>query len=206
MREILALVAGWAAGAATMYYLDPHGGRRRRAVASDKLAAWSRSAGERAQRGGRHVLRRVRAAAAAQRARWHAVPPRDDEQLRERVRARIGRAIRYPGAIDVEAADGRITLRGPVLAEDVPSLLDAVRAVSGVVDVENRLEVHDEPGNVPELQGARVGVDSHASLLASALAVLAVAAPTAIVLGTAGAGAWRNGRRDRAAKRGSPSA
>lgn len=193
MREILALAAGWAVGAATMYYLDPHGGRRRRAVARDRLVAWSHDAGELAQRGGRRAVKRMRGAAAARRARWHASPPRNDEQLRERVRSRLGRAIRYAGAIDVDASEGRVTLRGPVLADDVSSLIDTVRDVPGVADVENLLTVHDEPGHVPELQGARGERDRSPSLLTSALAALAIVAPTALVLG-AGVGALRNGR------------
>jgi len=192
MREILALAAGWAAGAATMYYLDPHGGRRRRALARDKLVAWSHDAGELAQRGSRRAANRLRGMAAAQRARRHESPPQSDEQLRERVRARLGHAIRYPGAIDVEAKEGTITLSGPVLAEDLSSLLRSVWGVTGVADVDNRLSVHDEPGNVPELQGARDGQARPSSLLGSALAALAIAAPTAIVLGAAGA--WRQGK------------
>ncbi|HEY0879111.1 MAG TPA: BON domain-containing protein [Zeimonas sp.] len=194
MREILALAAGWAVGAATMYYLDPHGGRRRRAVARDKLVAWSHDAGDLAQRGSRRAMKRMRGVAAAQRARWHASPPHSDEQLRERVRSRLGRALRYPGAIDVVASDGRITLRGPVLAEDVSSLISTVRGVPGVGDVENLLTVHDEPGHVPELQGARGEMGREPSLLASSLAALAIVAPTALVLGAARLGALRNGK------------
>ncbi len=194
MREILALAAGWAAGAATMYYLDPHGGRRRRAIARDRLVAWSHDAGELAQRGGRRAASRVRGMAAARRARRHESPPATDEQLRERVRARLGHVIRYPGAIDVQATDGIVALSGPVLAEDLSSLLDGVRDVPGVIDVDNRLSVHDEPGKVPELQGALEGRAGGSSLLSSALAALAVVAPTALVLGAAGIGARRNGR------------
>ncbi len=194
MREIFALAAGWAAGAATMYYLDPHGGRRRRSAARDKLVAWSHDAGHVARRSSRRALARMRGMAAERRAHRHAQPPHDDHQLLERVRARLGHAISYPGAIDVEAQDGRITLRGPALAEDIASLVDAVRGVAGVTDVENLLTVHDEPAHVPELQGARRGRSP--SALTSALAALAIVAPTALVLGAAGLGAMRgtNGR------------
>lgn len=194
MREILALAAGWAAGAATMYYLDPHGGRRRRAVVRDRLVAWSHDAGHLAQRGGRRAIGRMRGMAAARRAQRHSQErPHSDELLLERVRARLGHSIGYPGAINVEASAGRITLRGPALARDVPSLIDSVRRVAGVADVENLLTVHDEPGNVPELQGARRRGKAPAPLM-SALAALAIVAPTALALGAAGVDAMRGAK------------
>jgi len=48
-----------------------------------------------------------------------------------------------------------VTLRGPVLADDVARVVRRVRQVPGVRAVENRLDVHVEPGDVPGLQGAR---------------------------------------------------
>jgi hypothetical protein len=79
--------------------------------------------------------------------------PVDDDVLRERVRTRIGTAVGHPGAIDVGVADGTVTLRGPVLADEVDRLVRRVRSVRGVRDAINQLDVHDEPGQVPGLQG-----------------------------------------------------
>src|SRR5262249_7359209 len=77
----------------------------------------------------------------------------DDLILIERVRSRMGRLIRHPGAIYVTAENGTVTLRGPILADEVGSLLSGVRAVPGVRDVINQLDVHEHPGDTPELQG-----------------------------------------------------
>ncbi len=66
-----------------------------------------------------------------------------------------GGSIRHPRSIDVTAWEGRVTLRGPVLADEVGALLQQVASVRGVRDVDHRLEVHAEPGDVPGLQGDR---------------------------------------------------
>jgi hypothetical protein len=79
----------------------------------------------------------------------------DDAVLAERVRAQLGRAVSHPRAIEVEVTDGRVCLRGPVIEGEVPRLLSAVRSVRGVREVVSALEQHEEPGDVPALQGGR---------------------------------------------------
>src|SRR5690606_10683042 len=79
--------------------------------------------------------------------------PVDDSVLEDRVRAALGRVVTHPASIDVAARDGVVTLAGPILADEVPQLLESVRAVRGVRDIEDRLEVHTEPGRIPGLQG-----------------------------------------------------
>jgi osmotically-inducible protein OsmY len=46
-------------------------------------------------------------------------------------------------------------LSGAALANELDELLSTVRGVRGVEDVENQLQVHETPGDVPSLQGAR---------------------------------------------------
>ena len=77
-----------------------------------------------------------------------------DDVLVRRVRARLGGSVRHPRSINVAAQDGRVTLSGPVLADELGDLLARVAAVRGVRDLDNKLEVHAEPGDVPGLQGA----------------------------------------------------
>jgi hypothetical protein len=48
-----------------------------------------------------------------------------------------------------------VTLRGPILAREEKTVLRAVAAVRAVLTVENQLEVHHQPGDIPELQGGR---------------------------------------------------
>lgn len=76
-----------------------------------------------------------------------------DHVLVERVRSKMGRYVSHPSSIDVNARDGQVTLEGVVLAHELDDLLSAVASVSGVKRVENRLEAHKTPENIPGLQG-----------------------------------------------------
>ncbi len=100
----------------------------------------------------RDLTNRVSGAAAMARGLRHRAPV-DDQVLLERVRARLGRAVSHPRAIDVGVAEGIVTLRGPILASEVTRLLRSVGRVRGVRDVVDALEAHETPANVPSLQG-----------------------------------------------------
>jgi hypothetical protein len=77
----------------------------------------------------------------------------DDSVLADRVRSKLGFLVRHPSSINVQANDGRVTLSGPVLTDEVQQLIAGVASVRGVRDVENRLEVHETGDKVPGLQG-----------------------------------------------------
>jgi uncharacterized membrane protein len=55
----------------------------------------------------------------------------------------------------VKAVDGLIILGGPILAAEVHPLLDSVIGIDGVKNIENRLEAHEQAGDIPALQGGR---------------------------------------------------
>jgi uncharacterized membrane protein len=61
--------------------------------------------------------------------------------------------VSFPGSIDVDVTGGHVLLNGPILAHEVDALIGLVNTVRGVRSVENRLEVHERPGNIPGLQG-----------------------------------------------------
>lgn len=142
-------------GAALVYFLDPDAGSRRRAVWRDKLTQFSSGSGEWSDwlnAAGRDLNNRARGLAAQARM-MSSNEPVTDEVLAERVRAQLGRLVSHPGSIDVSAQGGQITLSGPILAREEPALVARVAGVPGVAGVQNHLEVHEEPGNVPGLQG-----------------------------------------------------
>ena len=56
-------------------------------------------------------------------------------------------------ALAVECHDGRVVLRGPVLAAEAQRVFECARSVRGVRHVENQMEMHDEAGNISALQG-----------------------------------------------------
>ena len=144
-------------GAGLMYFLDPDRGRRRRALVRDQLVHTLHEIDDAVGVVSRDLANRSQGA-------WVGVcslPGRlagaevPDGILVERVRSKMGRFLSHPSSIEVTARWGRVTLSGPVLAHEVDDLLAAVASVPGVADVENRLEVHEQPGDVPGLQGGR---------------------------------------------------
>jgi osmotically-inducible protein OsmY len=66
-----------------------------------------------------------------------------DEILADRVRTKIGEFTGHAERVAVSAHGGWVTLSGPVLAEELGSLVSSVRLVRGVRGVENLLEIHE---------------------------------------------------------------
>lgn len=142
-----------AAGAVSMYLLDPDHGRRRRAVMRDRLASGMSRLDDATSVASRDLRNRARGLAHEVRSRFtrEEVP---DEILCERVRSRLGWAVSHPGAIEVSAQSGRVTLSGAVLEREYVRLLRTVWAVRGVADVEDRLAVYETPAGISALQGS----------------------------------------------------
>jgi hypothetical protein len=151
-RSLFTVAGALAAGALATFFLDPDQGRRRRAIARDKLSSGLRQAAESGQALAEDLRNRSGGLVARARARLEPRPV-SDEKLAERVRSRVGRWVSHPGSIDIHAAQGEVTVSGPVLEAEAGSLLSAVRRTPGVQNVVDRLERHAERGNVPGLQG-----------------------------------------------------
>jgi|SRR5882724_3853185 len=143
------------AGALAMYFLDPQAGRRRRARTRDKAERAARrlqGAYDVTLRDARHRAMGMRAEVGAVGRRLRGEPV-DNATLVGRVRAALGRYVSHPHAIDVTANAGEVSLAGPILAHEVPSLMRAVKRVAGVRRASNQLAVHRAAGNVSSLQG-----------------------------------------------------
>ena len=152
-RHLSRFITGVALGAAAMYMLDPDKGRRRRAVVGDKVASVGIDARRALRAAGRDAAHRLTGLGARARHLLTDEPVPDDLQLIERVRARMGRLVAHPHAIQVGANHGRVTLSGPVLRHEVQRLVDAVRSVWGVHEVDNALVVYDDADSISSLQG-----------------------------------------------------
>lgn len=149
-RSLLGIAGALAAGAFATFFLDPDQGRRRRAIARDRLSSGLRHAADSSQALAHGLRNRTTGLVAGARRRLSPAPVPDDV-LAERVRARMGHIVSH-SSIDVQAVQGEVTLRGPVLDAEIEGLLRAVRAVPGVRRVVNQLEPHPRPGNIPGLQ------------------------------------------------------
>jgi osmotically-inducible protein OsmY len=140
---------GALAGAAGALLLDPRRGGARRAWLRDKVASYARRGKEETERRARDMAQR------AEGRRYeleHADEQVPDDLLVERVRAQLGKRVQQAHAIRVEASAGRVTLSGRILRHEVGGLIDVVKQVRGVHAIEDHLEVHDQPGNRPNLQ------------------------------------------------------
>jgi uncharacterized membrane protein len=139
-------------GAGLMYLMDPDRGSRRRAVLRDQVVHLLHDFSDAIETASRDLGNRTGGALAEVRSRVRR-DTADDPVLGARVRSELGRLTSHPGALHVVVEGGRVTLSGPVLADEVEDLLAGVSSVRGVSEVENRLQVHESAGDVPGLQG-----------------------------------------------------
>jgi uncharacterized membrane protein len=154
MNSRVALMAGAGIGAGMSYLLDPDRGARRRARVKDCAVHTATLARRAVGTTSRDALHRTYGTASALR---HLIGRQqvDDDVLVERVRSKLGRLVSHPHAIKVAATDGCVTLTGPVLEREAARLIHRVRGVPGVCDVIDKLDLHEQAGNVPSLQGGR---------------------------------------------------
>jgi osmotically-inducible protein OsmY len=152
MKKTVAGAGGLGVGAALMYLFDPERGNRRRALLRDKAFHVARATREKLDVKSRDAANRLHGVLA----RTGSLLTRErvpDAVVAERVRSRIGHVVSHPGSIEIVAQDGRVTLAGPLLTSELDPVLREVERVHGVTAVENKLELHEEPGSVPGLQG-----------------------------------------------------
>jgi hypothetical protein len=120
------LLLGLAIGAAVTYFTEPRRGRWR---------------GVRATGTGLFT---------ATRSRWR--NENADRRVLERVRAKLDQTSSRAQAIHVTSTDGIVTLRGPILSTEVDDVMAAVWSVRGVLAVNNAMEAHQSPWEMPGLQ------------------------------------------------------
>jgi hypothetical protein len=136
-----------------MYFADPREGRRRRARLREMSVHAAHTLNDVAGMTSRDVQHRVSGLAARALDRLVEEGAPADDVLVARVRARLGRLVSHPGAIDVTANNGTVTVSGPIFEAEVEQLLEGIAAVTGVTAIENRLEAHRDAGHVSALQG-----------------------------------------------------
>ena len=145
-------LAGACLGAAGMYLIDPSRGARRRGLIRDQLTHAIHKTADGLEATGRDFAQRAEGIWASGH-HWFGSADVPDHILIERVRAKLGRYVSHPRAIDVDADSGCVRLRGKILEREVEPLLRAVAWIPGVHEIDNLLEQHDRAGNIPSLQG-----------------------------------------------------
>lgn len=146
--------AGLGLGTGLMFLLDPDRGRRRRALLRDKGIWAARKTGECWDATTRDLSNRTQGIVSGLKSHLSSAQI-DDSVLVQRVRAKLGRVVSHPSAINVTAQNGTVTVAGPILTSEVSGLLSTVGGLRGVNEVINNLEAHESADNHPALQGGR---------------------------------------------------
>ena len=134
------LALGAVVGGLLAYFFDPENGKRRRQRAIDQTAGFAR---KRAARAGRGVA--AEAYGVTKKVQHLREEPKDfdDATLADKVRSEALRGEDIPaGEINVNVQEGVVQLRGEVQRPElINELVDRVRGVQGVRDVENLLHL-----------------------------------------------------------------
>jgi BON domain-containing protein len=154
MHRGLAFGTGVGIGTGLMFLLDPDQGKRRRALLRDKCYLAARKTGEGMGVTARDLRNRTQGIVSEVQSRFSSAPV-GDAVLVDRVRAKLGRVVSHPRAINVTSQNGRVVLSGPILASELPELLACVKSISGAKQVISQLDPHEESDNHPALQGGR---------------------------------------------------
>jgi hypothetical protein len=143
VRGALSIVAG----AAIEYFLDPERGRTRRVKAKDRLGAVTRRGSRRLDVAREHATNRLRGIQHGL-THPHGVAPDNDLTLVDKVRSEVlGGQKWHAHTINVDAADGVVTLRGQLdSAQDIHDLREEVARIPGVREVHSYLHL---PGTPP---------------------------------------------------------
>ena len=148
--DLSGLVLSALLGAAVTALLDPRRGPARRAWLLQKVSSFARRGRQEAGWRAKDLSQR---AAGRRYEMRHATESVPDDILVERVRAQLGKRTSHAGALEVQALGGAVVLSGPILRAEVNGVLEIVAKVRGVKAIDNRLEVHEEAGESPGLQG-----------------------------------------------------
>lgn len=177
------------AGALAMYLLDPDRGRRRRAMARDQLVHLGHQTRRDSSVIAADIFNRVKGFVAETRASLKPTEASDDV-VKERIRSVLGRAVSHPHAVEVDARNGIVTLKGFILEDEIPAMITTVGAVRGVKEIIDNLERGRHPEEMPSLQGGRPRKAWKPDFLQTNQAPA-----TRFLLGLGGAALLRNGIR-----------
>lgn len=140
-------------GAGLMYVLDPDRGKRRRALLVDQAAHAFRTAEDAAGKTARDSRNRFQGLLHSIGALTRGSDVVPDDILEARIRSKVGGLVRHPKALEISARRGRVTLSGPILADEADDVVGCILGLRGVRHIDNKLDIHHRGESVPALQG-----------------------------------------------------
>ncbi len=147
--QLCTVMGAMAGGALATLLLDPHSGRRRRALLADKAAHYRHAAPRWATGTVRGAIGPLHGVTHALRRRlpgFHAAPPPDEETfIKQRVETDLGRERhRWPESVTFEAIDGIVRIRGTAPDADTAArLVQRVAEIDGVRAAESLMALAD---------------------------------------------------------------
>jgi uncharacterized membrane protein len=178
--SIMSKVSAALAGAGLMYFFDPDRGHPRRVKLANAAVHARRREHELVDKAMRDARHRIRGVTARVKHRGDRDIP--DQVLDGRVHTRLGRAISHPRGIELSVSDGCVALRGDVLEHEADAALAAVRDITGVRDVVDKLTRHESAGSLPMLQGEGNAMRSRGGAWTPALQVGAIGAGSLVAI------------------------
>lgn len=155
MKKMTGMIFGAGLGAGLMYLFDPERGNHRRTKVRDQANNVAQKTRESLDSTKQDMSNRVQGLRSEVRYRFGQEQMPDD-RLAERITATVGRLVGHPGAVRVSVADSHVTLSGHILTDEAERLIKRVCSLRGVNGVDDQLQRHDDPGNIPALQGEPV--------------------------------------------------
>ncbi len=152
MKNPVAIISALGLGAGLMYFFDPNRGKRRRALVRDQAVHLSKTANRELNRTVADVRNRANGVLVETEKLFKSETV-TDQQLEGRVRTQLGRLSNHPHAIKTSVENGKVTLSGLILTDEVESVLNGIASVWGVQEIENKLEVHETAEQNSSLQG-----------------------------------------------------
>ena len=132
-------LAAFGVGTLVMYFADPDRGALRRGLVRDQAAARARRVREQVRRTLADARHQATGTFQSLAGRWRGGPV-SDTVLGERVRARLGLVYAHADALDVEARNGCVILRGTVPRDELATVIRTVKWTPGVRLVDDQLE------------------------------------------------------------------
>ncbi len=153
LDHTVTLLSGMIIGATAMYIFDEHRGAKRRAYARDKVIRAGHVLGRGLRKRGRDLMNRAVGSLAELRSSMRdEARAFSDDELVDRVRSQLGHVVSHSGLLEIQARDGCVIVRGPVLENEVEKIRNRIRKTRGVKDC--RLELEPRP-DLERISGQR---------------------------------------------------
>lgn len=192
-RRVLLAAGGLAAGCATMYYLDPQRGKRRRAFVRDQGVHAAHAVANTCEKAGRDFAHRTAGILAGMKCKSEGIV--SDDVLLERVRSAVGHAV-DASKLEISVTNGTVIVAGRVPSAEAKRLLKKIWSIHGVRGLDaSALTLEDGSSGSSTLRQrpvrwtpAKQAIVGAGGAFASAGAI-AIGGAVGVVLGVSGAAA-----------------